>query len=432
MAATGLALLNQALEAVDMENPFVFGNPVRGTSFVGRQRERQRLHRALQQGRSTLITGEPRMGKTSLLLAVKNDIEGFPESERSHVCYLDAYALTGWRVPQFWQAALESIRHLPSVRQAYDSAKREQFGTFLLERLFLQLEKEDRKLILILDEFDRILHEPGLSRAEFYGGLRSLASRYNSLVLIIAARQSTDTLNSSTQEYSRTGSPYFNFMEEITVSTFTDKDVEQLLAKASFSEKEQQYLADLSGGHPYILQVAANFWYELHAEQRDPAQYCEAVVWQAFHQVESILRNTWRLWSPYQQMAFTMAALEAMPGLLSQREFDVNRLLDDLPDVGPEQRQIIQRGFLREDATKRCGATPTSAMMTWFLAEELTRLLRPANPDIAAWLRAQQWEGYLRQSEREAIGKALAALKPLLQNGISTFVKAAVEAFIRM
>jgi hypothetical protein len=71
-------------------------------------------------------------------------------------------------------------------------------------------------------------------------------------------------------------------------------------------------------------------------------------------------------------------------------------------------------------------------MMTWFLAEELTRLLRPANPDIAAWLRAQQWEGYLRQSEREAIGKALAALKPLLQNGISTFVKAAVEAFIRM
>ena len=251
-------------------------------------------------------------------------------------------------------------------------------------------------------------------------------------MLIIAARQSTDTLNSSTQEYSRTGSPYFNFMEEITVSTFTDKDVEQLLAKASFSEKEQQYLADLSGGHPYILQVAAHFWYEMHAEQRDPAQHCEAVVWETFNQVESILRNTWQLWSPYQQMAFTMAALEAMPGLLSQREFDVNRLLDDLPNVGPEQRQIIQRGFLREDATKRCGATPTSAMMTWFLAEELTRLLRPANPDIAAWLRAQQWEGYLRQSEREAIGKALAALKPLLQNGISTFVKAAVEAFIRM
>jgi len=429
MAATGLALLNQALEAVDMENPFVFGNPVRGTSFVGRQRERQRLHRALQQGRSTLITGEPRMGKTSLLLAVKDDLE---ESERSHVCYLDAHTLMGCRVPQFWQAALESIRHLPSVRQAYDSVKHEQFGTFLLERLFQQLEKEDRKLILILDEFDCILDEPGLNHPEFYGGLRSLASRYHSLVLIIAARQSIDTLNSSTQGYSRTGSPYFNFMEEITVSTFTDKDVEQLLAKASFSEKERQYLVDLSGGHPYILQVAANFWYELHAEQRDPAQYCEAVVWQAFHQVESILRDTWRLWSPYQQMAFTMAVLEAMPGLLSQREFDVNRLLDDLPDVGPEQRQIIQRGFLREDGTKRCGATPTSAMMTWFLAEELTRLLRPANPDIAAWLRAQQWEGYLRQSEREAIGKALAALKPLLQNGISTFVKAAVEAFIRM
>ena len=94
--------------------------------------------------------------------------------------------------------------------------KHEQFGTFLLERLFQQLEKEDRKLILILDEFDCILDEPGLNHPEFYGGLRSLASRYHSLVLIIAARQSIDTLNSRTQAYSRTGSPYFNFMEEIT------------------------------------------------------------------------------------------------------------------------------------------------------------------------------------------------------------------------
>jgi hypothetical protein len=71
-------------------------------------------------------------------------------------------------------------------------------------------------------------------------------------------------------------------------------------------------------------------------------------------------------------------------------------------------------------------------MMTWFLAEELTRLLRPDNPDIAAWLREQQWEGSLKHGEREAISKILVALKPLLQHGISTFVKAAVEAFIRM
>lgn len=414
-------------------NPFTFGNPVRGETFVGRQRTQRRILTALQQGSSVLITGEPRMGKTSLLLHIQDHLAASVAETPVWVRYLDAHTLYGWSVPQFWQAALEPVQKLPSVRQAYLKAERERFGTFVLESLFHRLQQAGQRLILLIDEFDVVLDEPGLNQTEFYGGLRSLATRYSSLSLVIAARQSLDTLNQRTQEYSRSGSPYFNFMKEITIGPFTNAEIDTLFAAANvpFTRQEREYLAGLSGGHPYLLQAAAYFWHEFSTGHPDLRQRCEQAVNETFAQVETILRDTWRLWTPYQQMAFTLAALEAIPGLIPDREFDVNHLLTDLPNFAPEQRQLIQRGFLREDARYRCGVTPVGEMMTWFLAEELIRLLRPADPSITDWLKAQQWDGYLKQSEREALQKALMAFKPLLQNGLNAFVKATVEAFAR-
>ncbi|MGQ9613181.1 AAA-like domain-containing protein [Chloroflexus sp.] len=414
-------------------NPFIFGNPVRGKTFVGRQRAQRQVLTALNQGSSVLITGEPRMGKTSLLLHIQDHFAAGATETPGWVRYLDAHTLYGWSVPQFWQAALEPVQGLKEVRQAFLRAERERFGTFVLESLFHQLHQAGQRLILLIDEFDVVLDEPGLNQTEFYGGLRSLASRFDSLSLVVAARQSLDALNQRTQEYSRSGSPYFNFMKEITIGPFTHAEIDTLFEDANvpFTRQESEYLARLSGGHPYLLQVAAHFWHEFSSEYPDLEQRCEQAVNETFAQVETILRDTWRLWTPHQQMAFTLAALEAIPRLIPDREFDVNCLLTDLPNLAPEQRQLIQRGFLREDARYRCGVTPVGEMMTWFLAEELIRLLRPTDPSIAEWLRAQQWDGYLKPGEREAFKKALLAFKPLLENGLNAFVKATVEAFAR-
>ena len=73
------------------------------------------------------------------------------------------------------------------------------------------------------------------------------------------------------------------------------------------------------------------------------------------------------------------------------------------------------------------GYAPRAEIMLWFLAEELTRLLRPPAPDMATWLRAQEWEGLLKGSEWENLKQAIKGLGPLLKEGASAFIKGAAE-----
>jgi hypothetical protein len=74
------------------------------------------------------------------------------------------------------------------------------FGCFVLERFLAQMELTVWQLVLMLDEFDVLLHHPILNCAEFFGGLRSLTSRSRgALALVIASRRPLTSLNEATQ-----------------------------------------------------------------------------------------------------------------------------------------------------------------------------------------------------------------------------------------
>jgi hypothetical protein len=110
-------------------------------------------------------------------------------------------------------------------------------------------------------------------------------------------------------------------------------------------------------------------------------------------------------------MTFTLATLDTLPRLLPNHEFDLDQLLLHAPVLAPEQRELRQRGFLSEDTSLRVGYTPRGDLMIWFLAEELTRLLRPSNVDVARWLTEQQWDGMLKKGQKEAIGNVLLSIE---------------------
>ncbi len=413
-----------------MDNPFEFGKPVHGESFVGREYELRQLHTVVAKGTSALITNEPRSGKTSLLIQLQERLAEHTTPFR--IQYLDAHFLSGQTSADFWNTVLSPFADFPPIKEALRTARREAFGTFLLERVFLQLDSNGQRLVLLLDEFDQILDEPALHTAEFYGSLRSLATRYNSLVLILAARQSVAQLNERTQLYSRMGSPYFNFVQEVTLAPFSPDETVMLLKRAGdrFNEHDHRFLFQLSGGHPYFLQVGAYFLWEAFAAGLHNS--VERYAWtseQTFTQTHSVLSDIWRAWSPYQQMAFTLATLDTLPRLLPNHAFDLDQLLLDAPVLAPEQRELRQRGFLSEDTSLRGGYTPRGDLMIWFLAEELTRLLRPSNVDVARWLTEQQWDGMLKKGQKEAIGNVLLRLKPILEHGILSLIKAFVEGF---
>ena len=56
-----------------LKRPFIYDRPVCGDEFVNREVELRTIFNDLHHGVSTVISGEPRIGKTSLLLQVANE-----------------------------------------------------------------------------------------------------------------------------------------------------------------------------------------------------------------------------------------------------------------------------------------------------------------------------------------------------------------------
>ena len=317
-----------------MPNPFFYGAPVPADLFVGRERELRRIAgRIANRGQSTAVVGEPRSGKTSLLLYLDS-----PEArakfygtrgDRLLFSYLDAQTLGGqFCQAQFWECALRPLYEravAPDpetlLAQTYRICRENEFGAFVLERLLAQMLPTGWRLVLMLDEFDVLLHHPILNCAEFFGSLRSLATRsQGALALVIASRRSLASLNKATQPFSRTGSPYFNFFSEITLGPLPYRAIARLLRRAEgcFTLDDCRFIREVAGGHPYLLQVAASEQWEVHSEcEDDPTRRWQRVGHSLYQEAALTLGDTWQFWPPAVRWAFTNVALDHMSCLLN-------------------------------------------------------------------------------------------------------------------
>jgi hypothetical protein len=428
-----------------MSNPFFYGNPAPPDQFIDRRRELRRIvGRIVNQGQSTAVVGEPRSGKTSLLeyLAAPEARKLYSACEKRLVfSYLDAHTLGGqFSQAQFWEYVLRPLHERAIVprpdsplARAYQMCRENDFGCFVLERFLAQMELTVWRLVLMLDEFDVLLHHPILNSAEFFASLRSLASRSRgALALVIASRRPLTSLNEDTRQFSRTGSPYFNFLDEITLGPWPDKDVAELLRRAEgrFNADDRRFIAEVAGGHPYLLQVAAYELWEAYEEgERDPNRRRQQAGQKLYDEAARILGDTWRLWSPATRKAFTAVALADIPRLLEQREFHVKRLLRDMRDFGPEMRSLTTQGFVAEDEAISGGWRVRPGAFLWWLADELVRTVR-GEPSFEEWLRKQEWDGLLTRGEKQQLDKGVRAIAGLLRDGAKTLIEAAAKGVV--
>ena len=407
-------------------NPFIFGGPVRGDEFLDRRRSLRRLITVIRHGGSALVTGEPCIGKTSLLLHLQaQEPEAFDLPDRSLARhYLDGHTMDGWDAERFWREALAPLQEVPAAQAAYGQPR---FDFAAWEEAFRALERQGFHFVLLLDEFDALQREPGLHTRAVYGCLRSLASRFRSFSVIATSRKSLTDLNTATRDFTA-GSPYFNFMQEVPVRPFPGKAIGELLQRGDrFTPDDRRFLRRIAGRHPYFLQAAAYYLWEAYGES-DEAQVRYLQTAQAFYtQVgQAVLDDIWRAWTPYVQMAFTLAALTTIPALLQEDRFDTEGLMRMWPHLGPELFKLERRGFLRCDEQAPTGYTPSAEVMLWYLADHLTALLRP---EIALkdWLLGQRWEGLLKGSEKEALLRSIRGMGRLLERGAQVFIEAAAK-----
>lgn len=426
-----------------MQNPYISGNPVTEESFINRQRELRRVvSRILNHGQSSAIIGEPRSGKTSLLYYLKatENQEALygTEKEKLLFSYVDSLALGSRFTPTtFWQFVLKPIeatlgKGITDLSEAYRTCMDEACGNFVLERLFAQLFLSGKRLVLLLDEFDAFLENDIFHQSEFYGGLRTLASRSKGLVIVLASRQSLSQLNHGTQEFNRTGSPYFNFLNEIHLRPFSQKAIAQILALAGgrFSNDDRAFIRRLAGGHPYFLQALSSEVWEIYddGEVEDSEERYKLAREEFYATAKNTLGDIWRLWSPEMRKAFVTVALDEMPLMLdaTNTKFNILGLLESLPTYAPELAELKRRGFIKEDAKLDSGYCVTAKIMLKFIADELLKALRKAQggkKELGTHFYEAEWDGLFTVGEKKEYAQAAKNLYGIFKEGIDIFGK---------
>ncbi|MBN2393168.1 MAG: AAA-like domain-containing protein [Anaerolineae bacterium] len=303
-----------------MISPFFYGNPVPHDQFFGRGREVRRIVGRIASGQSTAIVGEPRVGKTSLLIylaAPKRRGALYGESATNLIfSFVDIHTLGGsFNQAQFWSCALEPLAAVIAqeigLKATHARCVENQFGGFVLGQFFTHLGRAGHRLVLLLDEFDALLHHPILNNAEFFGSLRSVASRSQGLTLVVASRRTLTNLNADAFAFSQGGSPYFNFFSEVVLGPLTQRDTDALLDRAGdrFSTDDRRFVADIAGGHPYLVQVAASALWEARQDDDTALTTRRLEVAESLcNEVAHTLDATWRAWSPAMQQVFGSVA----------------------------------------------------------------------------------------------------------------------------
>jgi hypothetical protein len=420
-------------------NPFLCGNPVSAAGFFDRRAAQRRIvGRLLAGGQSTAVLAEPRAGKTSLLryLAapeLRATLYG-TAGQRFVFSFVDTQMLQGEiTAARFWEDALAPVKEQladahpeSAIARQYEVCRANQFGNATLGDLFKAIHEAGWTLVLMLDDFHLLLQHPILNSAEFFGGLRSLGQKSTALALVIASCLPLSTMNTESQAFKPTGSPYLNFFVEHTLEPFPEQDVQALLglAGARFDVGDHEAIRTVAGGHPFLLQAAAAAMWDAHEDGVAGATERRQYMGQRLYREHRLhFSDTWRLWSPAYRKAFTSVALAHTAHLLPAREFLTTSFIEGLRDWGPELGDLQAYGLLRPDEGVAGGWRVAPEVMLWWLADELVRAVR-ADASFTDWLRAEELDGVFTHKEQEQLGQVVRGAAQVLRQGAGTLVEA--------
>jgi hypothetical protein len=354
-------------------NPFIYGNPVAPDQLLGRKRELQQIAGRIYTGQSSIITGLPRSGKTSVLeylIAPEKQVELYGDrADELIFSFLDAYT---WAAEfdnvQFWEAALAPLKErisadnsATSLSETYQICQDNKFGSFVLEKLIAQTKQKNWQLVIIIDGFDVLLHHPALNRAEFFGGLRMLASRnQGAFTLIITSNASQTQLHQETQHFNLTGSPYFNFMGEFILGALDDTEINELLHPAGgidFTDNDCRFIKSIAGGHPYLLQVAASILWETYESKLEEGVRQQYALQEFYLKVKDMLNGTWQSWDKGMHNTVTSVALAHLENLnivFPKKYVDLKDIISSIPSR-TNLGELEKYGFLIKDSRIRGG-----------------------------------------------------------------------------
>ena len=245
------------------ENPFIFGKPVTRENFYNRREEVEAAAGFLKRLQSFSVVGERRIGKTSFLeyILSKDVLQSYGIDPETHVlAYLSLSSLYSISKESLVSAIVKRIMEQTQVEADSPNV----FDT--LKTHIKTLTLNGRNLIIALDEFEVIA--PILD-SDFSHWLRFVFQEQN--VVAITSSQTT------VRELETSGgiaSPLFNIFGNIFLRLFMRKETEDMITNMfhnggiELEKEEVTFLADLSGGNPYFIQLTGYYYYEKKRKNR--------------------------------------------------------------------------------------------------------------------------------------------------------------------
>ncbi|MBI5029164.1 MAG: orc1/cdc6 family replication initiation protein [Chloroflexi bacterium] len=426
-------------------NPFLYGKPVPPAQHIGRRIEIRTLFSRLANGESTAIVGEPHIGKSSLLRYLADEVarsEWLGKISEQQVCIeIDCQILsTTFTTNDFWQTILTVI-----LETANDAIKKQckivtenNFGSFTLEALFKLLAKQERRVVLLIDEFDSLLNHPNFNHAEFFGALRSFATRTDGLAVITASRSSVTQMNRKSAELNPYGSPFFNNSIEVRLLPFAREDAQNLIettlarnnGKIRFSSEDYDWLFSLAGKQPFLVQVAGASLYDAIANgDAGDKRYINATA--IFHQrAAAHFADFWRSLTDDEKRALFLLALAEYRGYVDGRSFDMQQL-GKLDRFAPELRHLRELGVVESDTAPNAVAwndenwrVASAGVVTW-LMENIVVGLR-STKDFDA-VRGMEFLGPLTRDEIAKIKDIASKIPPDVIKTAVGFIKSLIK-----
>jgi hypothetical protein len=408
-------------------NPFIYPGPVPAERFVGREVAIYALLSRVATGQNTAVVGEPNIGKSSLLkYLIECDDSRAPlgdKAARMVFVFQDCHLLPGsFTPPSFWRQVLAHVYDScadEQVRQVIDwAATQGEFGSYALERVFHVVTQQAWCVVLLVDEFDSLLHHAGFNTAEFFGALRSLATRFAGLSLITASRLSVAALNRQSELLNPYGSPFFNGFIEVNLRAFDDDDVDALLDKAlagtgvGFGGPDRDFLHTMAGRHPFLLQAAAGALYDaIVANIEGKARYAQAAE-TFYRQTEDHFTDFWRHLDPRARTAVMILCLAELQGRVPGQSFDTGDI-GSLDRYSGELGRLAGHGLV--ELWKEGGLHTdwgnwvfwrgerwrvTSRRLVWWVSDQV---LSRDRVDWEEWLDAKRYHGLLTAKEVETM-----------------------------
>lgn len=270
-------ILDQWLSRRDL---YRYNYPVSGRRFFGRELDLQRLMRDIDDGHNVGVFGLRKVGKTSLLqqlrelrpqdISVYLDIQGVP-SDSQDCAYL--YWAIARKLREECEAKKDVYPSLAGISFQLGSQNAPRFQK-RTPRLFdrdihavlgrLEQEGLSTKLVLILDEVDRLLPAPGFSPGfrgypDFFAYLRGTSqnSRGRFVTIITAANPAL----CEQAMWEGRDNPIFQFYHLMFLPPLTREDCNDMVVKLgrgmgiSYTEESLETIFRATSGHPYLTRL---------------------------------------------------------------------------------------------------------------------------------------------------------------------------------